>query len=64
MLHFIKDLSNKLLDFIKDDPVRPEIPTEFRVKDGRMVAGRISSHRSRGKVNRENQCRRRSEGLA
>ena len=38
MLHFIKDLSNKLLDFIKDDPVRPEIPTEFRVKDGRMVA--------------------------
>ena len=38
MLHLIKDLSNKLLDFIKDDPVRPEIPTDFRVSDGRMVA--------------------------
>ena len=38
MLTFIKDLTNKLLDFIKDDPVRPEIPTDFRVSDGRMVA--------------------------
>ena len=38
MLHFIKDVSNKLLDFIKDDPVRPEIPTEFRVSNGRLVA--------------------------
>ena len=38
MLHLIKDLSNKLLDFIKDDPVRPEIPTEFRVSNGRLVA--------------------------
>ena len=38
MLHFIKDLSNKLLEFIKDDPVRPEITKEFRVSNGRMVA--------------------------
>lgn len=38
MLHFIKDLSNKLLSFIKDDPVRPEISTEYRVSDGRIVA--------------------------
>jgi len=38
MLHFIQDLTNKLLDFIKDDPVRPEISTEFRVTEGRMVA--------------------------
>jgi hypothetical protein len=38
MLHFIKDLSHKLLDFIKDDPVRPEISTEYRVSNGRMVA--------------------------
>lgn len=38
MLHFIKDLSHKLLEFIKDDPVRPEIPTDFRVSEGRMVA--------------------------
>lgn len=38
MLHFIRDLSHKLLEFIKDDPVRPEIPKEFRVSAGRMVA--------------------------
>lgn len=38
MLHFIKDLTHKLLEFIKDDPVRPEIPTDFRVSDGRLVA--------------------------
>ena len=38
MLHFITDLTHKLLNFIKDDPVRPEIPTDFRVSDGRMVA--------------------------
>jgi hypothetical protein len=38
MLEFIKDISHTLLSFIKDDPVRPEIPTDFRVSDGRMVA--------------------------
>jgi len=38
MLHFIKDISHRLLEFIKDDPVRPEIPTNYRVSDGRMVA--------------------------
>ena len=42
MLQFIRDLSNKLLEFIKDDPVRPEIPTEFRVSDGRMVAALVN----------------------
>jgi hypothetical protein len=38
MLHFITDLTHQLLNFIKDDPVRPEIPTDFRVSNGRMVA--------------------------
>jgi len=38
MLHFIKDITHKLLEFIKDDPVRPEIPTDFRVSEGRFVA--------------------------
>ena len=38
MLQFIKDLSHTLLHFIKDDPVRPEIPADFRVSDGRMIA--------------------------
>ena len=38
MLHFIRDITHQLLNFIKDDPVRPEISTDFRVSDGRMVA--------------------------
>ena len=38
MFQFITDLSHALLSFIKDDPVRPEIPTDFRVSDGRVVA--------------------------
>lgn len=38
MLHFIKDITNKLLNFIKDDPVRPELSLDFRISDGRMVA--------------------------
>lgn len=42
MLHFIKDLSHQLLQFIKDDPVRPEIPTDFRVSEGRFVAALVN----------------------
>jgi len=38
MLTFIRDITHQLLKFIKDDPVRPEIPADFRVSDGRMVA--------------------------
>ena len=38
MLHFITDLTHKLLNFIKDDPVRPEIPPDYRVSNGRIVA--------------------------
>lgn len=45
MLTFIKDLSNKLLDFIKDDPVRPEIPTDFRVSNGRVVAALVNEEK-------------------
>ncbi len=43
MLHFITDLTHKLLSFIKDDPVRPEIPTDFRVSNGRMVVEGIGT---------------------
>jgi hypothetical protein len=45
MLTFIRDLSNSLLDFIKDDPVRPEISKDFRVSDGRMVAALIDEEK-------------------
>jgi hypothetical protein len=45
MLTFIKDLSNKLLEFIKDDPVRPEIPADFRVSEGRFVAALVDEEK-------------------
>jgi hypothetical protein len=50
MLTFIIDLSNKLLDFIKDDPVRPEISKDFRVSDGRMVAALVKEEKPEAMV--------------
>lgn len=37
MLHVITDLSDKLLDLLKDDPVRPEIPVEQRVNENSQI---------------------------
>jgi hypothetical protein len=37
MLTIITDLTDPLLDYIKDDPVRPEISREFRVSPNRRV---------------------------
>lgn len=37
MLHVITDLSDKLLDLLKDDPVRPEIPVEERVNQNSRI---------------------------
>ena len=45
MLTFIRDISNVLLSFIKDDPVRPEIPTDYRVSNGRMVAALVEEEK-------------------
>ena len=45
MLQFIKDISHTLLDFIKDDPVRPEISTDFRVSNGRIVAALVEDNK-------------------
>ena len=41
MLKFITDLTDPILSFIKDDPVRPEIPVEFRVSHNRFVSGLV-----------------------
>ncbi len=41
MLNVIKDLNNPLLSYIKDDPVRPEISTEFRVTRTRFVGALV-----------------------
>lgn len=38
MLNFIKDTANPLLEYVKDDPVRPDIPVDFRVSRNRFVA--------------------------
>lgn len=41
MLKFITEITDPLLKFIKDDPVRPEIPVDFRVSPNRFVSGLI-----------------------
>jgi hypothetical protein len=37
MLNLIKDIENPLLEYIKDDPVRPDLPVEFRISDNRFI---------------------------
>lgn len=37
MLHLITDPAHALLRYICDDPVRPELPSQFRVEQGRFV---------------------------
>jgi hypothetical protein len=41
MLSFIREITDPLLDYIKDDPVRPEIPVEFRVSGNRLVSALV-----------------------
>ena len=41
MLSFIRELTDPLLDYLKDDPVRPEISREFRVSGQRFVSALI-----------------------
>jgi hypothetical protein len=41
MIRFITELTDTLLSFIKDDPVRPEIPTDYRVTNNRFVAALV-----------------------
>jgi hypothetical protein len=41
MLSFIKDITNPILEYIKDDPVRPEISKEFRVGKNKFVSALV-----------------------
>jgi len=41
MLDLIKDTANPLLAYIKDDPVRPDIPIDFRISDNRFVGALV-----------------------
>jgi len=42
MLHFITQPTDPLLVYIKDDPVRPDIPADFRVSNNRFVSALVS----------------------
>lgn len=41
MLSFIREITDPLLEYLKDDPVRPEIPREFRVSGKRFVSALV-----------------------
>lgn len=41
MLRFITQPTDPLLEYIKDDPVRPDIPAEFRVSNNRFVSALV-----------------------
>ena len=41
MLSFITNITDPLLEYIKDDPVRPELPKEFRVSENRFVSALV-----------------------
>jgi hypothetical protein len=50
MLTFITDLASPLIKFLKDDPVRPEIPAEFRVSENRFISSLIEGEDPRAIV--------------
>jgi hypothetical protein len=43
MLRFITEITNPLLEYIKDDPVRPEISKEFRVGKNKFVSALVEN---------------------
>lgn len=46
MLHYITTPDDNLLSYVKDDPVRPDIPSEYRVSNGRIILGLINTDSS------------------
>lgn len=44
MLFFVKDISDPLIKYVKDDPVRPELTSEFRVKGNRFISAIAEDH--------------------
>jgi hypothetical protein len=41
MLRFITQSNDPILDYIRDDPVRPDIPRDFRVSNNRFVSALV-----------------------
>lgn len=50
MLTLIHDTTNPILTYIKDDPVRPEIPVDFRVSKNRFVSSLVKDDKPRAIV--------------
>jgi hypothetical protein len=50
MLSFITNIQDPLLDYVKDDPVRPEIPKDFRVGEGRFVSALLDGESPKAMV--------------
>lgn len=50
MLRFITDLANPLLEFVKDDPVRPEIPVENRVGKNKLISSFVENEKPKAMV--------------
>jgi len=44
MLRIINNLSDGIIKYLKDDPVRPEIPVDFRVDKGREIMSLLSDN--------------------
>lgn len=45
MLHLITSITDRLISYIKDDPVRPELSAEFRVQSNRFIATIVEDER-------------------
>lgn len=50
MLHTITTVEDKFLQYIKDDPVRPEIPAEYRVKSNRFILAMVDDDKPESMV--------------
>ncbi len=50
MLFFVKDPDHPLIKFVKDDPVRPELTPEFRVKGNRFISAMTDNDDPRAMV--------------
>lgn len=45
MIEFITSKNHDILNYIKDDPVRPEIPAELRISSNKMISAIIVNNK-------------------
>ena len=46
MLHVIKSSEDPMIKYVKDDPVRPEIPADWRVSDNREILTLVDENKN------------------